>query len=124
GRAVIAQRYAIDFIRIGDNGRLVKDDANVNESYFGYGAELLAVADGEVVEIKDRIPENRPTAGVMATRITVDTIAGNYVLLDIGEVSVLYAHMQPGSIEVEVGDKVRRGEVLGRLGNSGNSDAP
>ena len=35
-----------------------------------------------------------------------------------------YAHLQPGSIRVKPGDRVRRGQVLGLLGNSGNSDAP
>ena len=45
-------------------------------------------------------------------------------MLDIGGSYVLYAHMQPGSVTVKPGDIVTRGEILGRVGNSGNSQAP
>jgi murein DD-endopeptidase MepM/ murein hydrolase activator NlpD len=45
--------------------------------------------------------------------------------LDLGDgVYAFYAHLQPGSIKVKVGDKVRRGQVLGLVGNSGNSTEP
>jgi murein DD-endopeptidase MepM/ murein hydrolase activator NlpD len=57
--------------------------------------------------------------------ITVDTIAGNYVLLDIGRGRfAVYAHLQPQSLKVKVGDKIKRGQVLGLVGNSGNSGMP
>ena len=57
--------------------------------------------------------------------ITLDTIGGNYVMLDLGGGRYgFYAHLQPGSLRVKPGDRVRRGQVLGLLGNSGNSDAP
>ena len=50
---------------------------------------------------------------------------GNYVVVDIGEGRfAFYAHMQPGSLRVKPGDKVTTGQVLGLLGNSGNTDAP
>ena len=51
--------------------------------------------------------------------------AGNHVVVDIGEGRfAFYAHMQPGSVRVKVGDKVKTGQVLGLLGNSGNTDSP
>jgi murein DD-endopeptidase len=60
-----------------------------------------------------------------AVPITLETLGGNYLLLDLGRgYSAFYAHLQPGSLRVKVGDKVSRGQVLGLLGNSGNSDAP
>lgn len=124
GRARISQRYAIDFIQIGGNGLLADGDPPGNEDFYGYGAELLAVADGVVVAAEDGIPENEPFSEEMAAGITLETIAGNHVFVDIGGAYVLYGHLQPGSLLVQAGAHVRRGETLGRLGNSGNSDAP
>ena len=63
--------------------------------------------------------------GKRAVPITLDTLGGNLVVLDIGSRRyATYAHLIPRSVRVSVGAKVRRGQVLGRLGNSGNSDAP
>jgi murein DD-endopeptidase MepM/ murein hydrolase activator NlpD len=57
--------------------------------------------------------------------ITLATIGGNQVNLDLGHgLHAFYAHLQPGSLRVKTGDHVKRGQVLGRLGNSGNSTAP
>jgi len=57
--------------------------------------------------------------------MTLETIGGNYVILDLGESRyALYGHLMPGSLRVKPGDRVRHGEVIGRLGNSGNSTGP
>lgn len=125
GRARIAQRFAIDWVKFGDSGLPYHDDKTKNENWYGYGQPLHAVADGTVVEVKDGIMENTPLSPTMAVPITYETIAGNHVVLDLGGGRfVLYAHMKPQSPRVRVGDRVKRGQVLGLLGNSGNSDAP
>jgi murein DD-endopeptidase MepM/ murein hydrolase activator NlpD len=125
GRVRIAQRFAIDYALLNDEGRSWSGDELDNASYHGYGAELLAVADGTVVDVKDGLPENVPGLTSRAIPITMATVAGNYVTLKIGEGHyAFYAHLQPGSLRVHVGDRVRRGDVLGLLGNSGNSTAP
>ena len=96
-----------------------------NSNWYCYGQNLYAVADGVVVKAMDGIPDNVPLATKRAAPITLDTICGNFVLIDIGAGSyALYAHMIPDSVRVNVGDKVRAGQVIGLLGNSGNSDAP
>jgi murein DD-endopeptidase MepM/ murein hydrolase activator NlpD len=78
-----------------------------------------------VASIKDGIPENVPGPTSRAVPITLETIGGNYVILDIGGGQyAFYAHLQPGSLRVGVGDRVRRGEVIGLVGNSGNSTEP
>jgi murein DD-endopeptidase MepM/ murein hydrolase activator NlpD len=123
GRARIAQRYAIDFMQLGPNGRFTRDDGRRNESFFAYGVPLLAVADGRVAGIKDGIIENVPFEKP-AVEITLETLCGNYLLLDIGAGYAVYAHVKPGSFLVKVGERVRRGQPLALLGNSGNSDAP
>lgn len=130
GKARIPQRFAFDWHKLGDKakgedeGKLVHDDPYKNENWYDYGAEVLAVADAVVSAVKDGIPENVPLSAKRALPITLETTAGNYVFLDLGHSHfALYAHLQPG-IRVKVGDKVNRGQVLGLLGNSGNSDAP
>jgi len=125
GRARIAQRFAIDWIKLGDDGLLYKGDPSKNASWYAYGEAVLAAADGVVTEVKDGIPDNTPLATERAVPITLDTVAGNYVIIEHERGRyALYAHLQPKSLRVKVGNHVRRGQVLGRLGNSGNSDAP
>jgi murein DD-endopeptidase len=125
GRAYISQRFAIDWVELASNGTTHTGDAADNKNYRAYGAEILSVADGVVTEIKDGIPQNAPGANSRAVPITLETIGGNHVIVDIGENRfALYAHMQPGSLRVKVGDKVKRGDVLGLVGNSGNSTEP
>jgi murein DD-endopeptidase MepM/ murein hydrolase activator NlpD len=125
GKARIAQRFAIDWIKFGQNGQLWARDLEKNTDWFGYGAEILAVADAVVAAVKDAVPENKPDTESRAVPITLETIGGNYVTLDLGNGRyAMYLHMQPGKMRVKVGDKVRRGDVLGLLGNSGNSDGP
>ena len=75
--------------------------------------------------MKDGIPENIPGATSRAVPITLETVGGNHVIVNLGDgVFAFYAHLQPGAIKVKVGDKVRRGQVLGLVGNSGNSTEP
>ncbi len=124
GTPHIAQRYAIDWVQTDQKRATYKGEAKDNRSYYCYGAEAFAVADATVVEVKDGIPQNTP-GGPLAVEITLETIAGNHVNLDLGGgVFAMYAHFQPGSIKVKVGDKVSRGQVLGLVGNSGNSSEP
>ena len=124
GTPHIGQRYAIDWVQIDQKGSTYKGEAKDNRRYYCYGAEAFAVADATVVEVKDGIPQNTP-GGPLAVEITLETIAGNHVNLDLGGgVFAMYAHFQPGSIRVKVGDKVSRGQVLGLVGNSGNSSEP
>jgi murein DD-endopeptidase len=125
GQPRIAQRFAIDWLKLGDDGKGFHGDPKVNANWYGYGADVLAVADGVVTDVKDGIRENVPLESQRAVPITLDTIAGNHVILSIGDGRfALYAHLQPGSLRVKPGQRVRRGQVLGLLGNSGNSDAP
>ena len=125
GIPYIAQRYAIDWVQIDEKGSTYKGEAKNNRSYYCYGAEARAVADATVVEAKDGIAENIPDAEKRAVAMTLETVAGNHVNLDLGGgVFAMYAHLQPGSIRVKVGDRVSRGQVLGLVGNSGNSTEP
>lgn len=125
GKLVITQRYAIDFMKFGDDLKLAHDDTADNANWYGYDEELLAVADEVVVDTIDGVIENIPLAGEYAVAPSLETAAGNCVILDIGGGHfAVYAHLKPGGVLVRVGDKVEKGQVIGLLGNSGISDAP
>ena len=120
GNVYFPERYAIDFVQLGSDGKSYKGDAKDNHSYHAYGADILAVADGKVVDVKNGIPDNVP--GSTAGPITLSTIGGNYVIEDLGNGAyAFYAHLKPDSVKVKAGDRVKRGQVLALLGNSGNS---
>jgi hypothetical protein len=125
GKLCIAQRFAIDWMRLDADGRLFKGDSKSNTNFYGYGAEALAVADARVSDVRDNVPDNGGSNERNTRHVTVDSAVGNYVTLDLGRRHfALYAHLQPGSIKVKVGDEIKTGQVLGLVGNSGNSDAP
>jgi murein DD-endopeptidase len=125
GRYRIAQRFAIDWVQVGPDGNFFHGDAKSNKNFYGYGAQVFAVADAVVSDMKDGLAENIGSSERAERNITLDNIVGNYLMLDIGHGRfALYAHLQPGSMKVKTGDKVKAGQVLALLGNSGNSDAP
>ena len=125
GRLVFAQRFAIDWMRLNDHGRLVHGDPADVHSYAAYGADVLAVADGTVVETLNTLDDQLPPHLPDPKTITLENVEGNHVVLDLGHgVFAFYAHLQKGSVMVKPGERVTRGRVLGKLGNSGNSSAP
>jgi murein DD-endopeptidase MepM/ murein hydrolase activator NlpD len=126
GQAVIDRRYAIDWVQVKDGVTLSGDSPDAR-SYYAHGEDVLAVADGSIVSATDGIPDNAPRREgfTPAVPITLDTLAGNTITLDVGGGQfAYYMHMQPGSVRVKPGDRVRRGQVIGRVGNSGDSREP
>jgi hypothetical protein len=123
GGMFLAQRYAIDWEQVDDSGRLWVGDDAVLTNWPGYGENILAVADGTVVRAIDGLPNQVP--GALPQGLDPLQADGNAVFqrLSDGRI-VMYAHMVPGSLTVRAGDRVVRGQILGRLGNSGNSSAP
>jgi biotin carboxyl carrier protein len=125
GAPSIAQRFAIDWVKLNDSSTTFHDDKLRNENYYAEGNDALAVANGIVVAVKDSIPENVPGVSSRAVPITLETVGGNHVIIDIGGgYYAFYAHLRPGSLRVKVGDRVKRGQVVGLVGNSGNSTEP
>jgi hypothetical protein len=123
GRVWLAQRYAVDYEQLDADSRIYSGEKEDLESYPIYGQEAIAAADSTVVKVVDGLPEQVP--GEMPQGISPDEADGNSVILDIGGGNyALYAHFQPGSIGVKEGDRVRKGDVLALVGNSGNSLAP
>jgi hypothetical protein len=123
GRAITAQRFAIDWEQLDDLGRIYVGDPTHPASYVIYGKPVYAVADGRVVAAVDDLPDS--PIGALPADIAFAQADGNHVVLDLGgHRFALYAHLAPGSVAVRAGERVRRGQVLGRVGTSGNSSEP
>jgi len=127
----LAQRFAIDWVKMDARGEYARDHkGRRNEDWYGYGEPVYAVADARVAAVIENVPDNTPGENSRAVPMVIGTVLGNYVLLDLGPGNdstrryALYGHLKPGTIEVHVGDVVRPGQVLGAIGNSGNSDGP
>jgi hypothetical protein len=124
----LAQRYAVDWEQLDSHDRIYSGPREKLESYTIFGKPVLVVADATVVSVINNLPEQTP--GKYPEGISLDQADGNSVILRLddprlgGHVFAMYAHLQPRSIRVHSGDKVHTGEVLGLVGNTGNSLAP
>ncbi len=89
---------------------------------------VLAVAESTVVVARDGLPDNVPghfDGYKPAIPITPNTVTGNMIILDLGGGQFAhYLHLQPGSLLVKAGQQVRRGQILARIGNSGDTREP
>jgi hypothetical protein len=125
-KLLATERYAIDWIRADNKGHILlpSDKPTKLEDYAAYDAPILSVKGGKVVKVVDsKYPDLEP--GVRNPDYTLEDAPGNHVIVDIGGGRyAIYAHLKPGSVTVQEGDHVGRGQVLGRLGNSGNTSAP
>ena len=114
GTAAIAQRFAIDYVKMDTSGRRFTGDSLKNESYYAEGQDAIAVADGIVASVKDGIPENVPGVASRAVPITLETVGGNFVILDVGQGRyAFYAHLSRA-----------RCECVLVAGTEGSSDRP
>ena len=123
GRARIPARFAIDWMRMDDQATLAKGDSSKITSWHGYGADVLAVADAVVADARDDIDEHESISGAHGP-MQLENASGNYVALDLGDGRyAFYEHLKRGSVRVRAGDRVKRGQVIGLLGNSGSSSS-
>lgn len=117
------EEFAVDWAQ-GRNGRLFDGDGSRNEQWYGFGTDVLAVADGTVAATFDGLPDQIPNRSVTGLRGPRD-YTGNHVSQQISPgVWAIYGHLQPGSITVKTGDQVKRGQVIGKLGSSGDAGSP
>ena len=124
GDLFIPQRFGADFLRLGEDGNNATPERPLrNECFHSYGEPLYAVADGEVVRVKRDLDDNG--AGADPGPLAWSALPGNHVVLRLDEgVFALYAHLQGTSVAVEEGQRLERGDFIGRIGNSGNVSAP
>ena len=117
------QRYAYDFIILDDEGNYSEGDKSSLQSYFCYGKDIVAPADGEVVKVRNHHKDSR-TDGENVYCDAAD-IAGNHVIIkhNKNEYSAI-GHIMPNSITVNIGDFVKQGQIIAKCGNSGNTSQP
>jgi len=116
----LAEAFAYDFLQIGANGKSYQRDGKTNSDYYAYGKKVLAAKDGTVVSVRSDVAENVPGE---TTNLT--SPGGNVVIIDHGDNQFgYYAHLKPFTVAVKPGTRVKAGDVLGEVGNSGDSPEP
>ncbi len=119
GRTWLSQRFAIDWVKVGPNGDTWHDSRERNENFWAFGEPVHAVADGAVTKVVDDYEDNAPGR---IPPVTVESLAGNHVIIEIAPgLFATFAHLRHGSIRVKPHQRVRRGEVIAEVGNSGNT---
>jgi hypothetical protein len=113
------QSYGVDIVGLTAFGRTSDGwRPRAPDRYAIFGRRVVAPCDGRVVASLD----GRPDMPVPV--LDQQVMAGNHVVLGCGDVHVLLAHLRRGSVAVREGQRVRTGQTLGEVGNSGNSDQP
>jgi len=141
-RWVVPEEFALDILKFDADGRTYRTDGAANEDFHAWGAPVRAIADGKVVRVVDRFADGpilrrhrgeapeaylgRVQQAQMALFAQgLDAVGGNVVVVEHanGQHSH-YAHLRLGSVTVAVGETVKAGQIVGQLGNSGNSTEP
>ncbi|MYN68227.1 MAG: M23 family metallopeptidase [Acidobacteria bacterium] len=120
---VLGQRFALDFVQANEAFERHTGRGTRAADYFCYGQDILAAADGTVVRLESRVRQAFLGWGICD--FTARSFVGNHVLIEHAEGEfALYAHLIRGSVTVAPGDRVTRGQVIGRCGHSGHSTEP
>ena len=146
GTDLLGQRYAYDLLRTDHRPGFHPHPAPTlrwlvlggrTRDCYGWGQPVHAALHGRVVQSVDGVPERQwvhaaregwsavqTTLAFAGKGLDMARLAGNHVMTETAGTYALYGHLAPGSVAVTSGQRVRTGEVLGRVGHSGNSTAP
>lgn len=148
GTNQLGTRYAYDFVQVDWKRKgwpayrtsllqYLLFGVPLNE-YYCWGQEVYAPCDGVIIQAEDGYEERARTNLLLdmfnayknahyfnPREDDVQSVAGNYIIMEVGnQVYAALVHLQTGSIQIAVGQSVKKGEVIGRVGHSGNSFAP
>ncbi|MEM7534366.1 MAG: M23 family metallopeptidase [Chloroflexota bacterium] len=122
-----SQTYALDFVKLGENNQIYKNEGLTLEDHYSWDQPVYATAGGKVAHVFYDMPDLTPgiPPNPLMFRDDARRVLGNAVAISHanGEFSY-YGHLQQASIQVNVGDLIKRGTLLGKVGNSGHSPGP
>lgn len=146
-RWIPGNEFAVDLFRVGADGAEADGDPLVAGNNYGYGAPVRAAADGEVVFVIANQTQDRRAQWILPGE-TIDQArerisnmnmqkimedfrgaqAGNLVTIrHVGTDGPAeysnYGHLKAGSVRVKVGQMVKAGEMIGEVGDTGDSSA-
>ena len=144
GVNMLGQRYAYDLLKVDERKGVHYHPASSlrglliggrTQECYAWGAVIHSPFDGEIVRAVDGVGERswlhpvREVALVLKNALTfrpsrLPLILGNHIIARSGDVFAGFAHLAPGSVAVAAGQTVAAGEILGRVGHTGNSTAP
>jgi murein DD-endopeptidase MepM/ murein hydrolase activator NlpD len=136
------EEFALDIVQLGNASKTYKTRGLTSQDYFAFGQDVIAVADGTVVEAMDQYSDNdaklkqeNETYDQYDQRIQSEqmqalqqnpyTVAGNYIVIRHSDNEYsMYAHLKKGNMKVKKGDVVKQGQVIASVGNTGSSTEP
>ncbi|MCX6237245.1 MAG: M23 family metallopeptidase [Bacteroidia bacterium] len=120
----VPERFCVDWNKLDATGSAYHGDMKICTNWYVYGQNVYSVAEGSVVSVSDGMPDQSPV-GTVSSDINLYNGGGNSVMIYIDGVGyTIYGHMIPNSIVVKAGQMVAKGQLIGKVGNSGNSMAP
>ena len=115
------QKYAIDIVKIGKGGSMFEGDGKVISDFYAMGANVYSPVDGIVVHEIDSLPN----ADISFSPMDTVNPAGNHVVVEFEpDRFVFLAHLNTSSVTVKKGDTIQKGDLIGQVGNSGNTTLP
>jgi hypothetical protein len=122
-KTTVPERFCVDWNKIDETGSPFHGDQSVCENWYVYGQNVYAVADGIVISVKDGMPDQSPV-GTISNDLNLFNSDGNSVVIYIPGGYLIFCHFKPNSIVVKAGQSISKGDLIGQVGNSGNSGAP
>ena len=112
-------KLALDIVKLNRFGNRADGIApQALSNYEIFGEKLFSPCDGAVLSVRDGLPDNEPG------RPDVKHPEGNHIILKCSDAEVFLAHLKRGSISVTAGEAVVTEQLLGEIGNSGNTLEP
>lgn len=111
--------HAWDLEVADDAGARFRNGGETIHDYYAFGAPVVAPADGRVVRAVGHLEDN-----AIGNLDTTNNWGNTLVIAHAGGIYSALSHLQQGSLVVREGEAVVRGQVLGRVGNSGRSPVP
>ncbi|MFC4817276.1 M23 family metallopeptidase [Flavobacterium sp. GCM10023249] len=118
-------RFAYDFAILNNENQQFAGDEKNNNDWFGFGKEVIAVADGEVIALETQQKDDK-TFDIPSLKNNPLALYGNYVVIKHANNTLsMYAHLKNKSAEhLKPGTKVKQGQTIGAIGTSGSSFFP